>query len=161
LPLAGVEKVCPTVASASERMYSERPVHLSGPVGPLAGVEKVCPAVACIRQMARPLRRDSGFAATVACTSAGDKWPDLFVETSSLRPGKGLSDSGLAIVAMRWAERRKRTPDRTAGIAWLRAVCERLEPGDKWPDLFAGDRRLCSFGVGDRRRQMERSFGVR
>ncbi len=31
-------------------------------------------------------------------------------------------------IFLRWAERRQRTPDRTAGIAWLRAVSERLEP---------------------------------
>jgi hypothetical protein len=31
-------------------------------------------------------------------------------------------------VFLRWAERRQRTPDRTAGIAWLRAVSGRLEP---------------------------------
>lgn len=31
-------------------------------------------------------------------------------------------------IFLRWAERRQRTPDRTAGIAWLRAVNERLEP---------------------------------
>jgi integron integrase len=31
-------------------------------------------------------------------------------------------------IFLRWAERRHRTPDRTAGIAWLRAVSERLEP---------------------------------
>ena len=31
-------------------------------------------------------------------------------------------------ILLRWAERRQRTPDRTAGIAWLRAVSERLEP---------------------------------
>ena len=31
-------------------------------------------------------------------------------------------------IFLRWAERRQRTPGRTAGIAWLRAVNERLEP---------------------------------
>jgi site-specific recombinase XerD len=31
-------------------------------------------------------------------------------------------------VFLRWAERSQQTPDRTSGIAWLRAVSERLEP---------------------------------
>jgi hypothetical protein len=31
-------------------------------------------------------------------------------------------------IFLRWAERRQPTPDRTAGIAWLRAVSQRLEP---------------------------------
>lgn len=31
-------------------------------------------------------------------------------------------------IFLSWAERRQRTPARTAGIAWLRAVNERLEP---------------------------------
>ena len=31
-------------------------------------------------------------------------------------------------IFLRWAERRQQTPDRTSGIAWLRAVSERLEP---------------------------------
>ena len=31
-------------------------------------------------------------------------------------------------IFLRWAERRQRTPDRTAEIAWLRAVSVGLEP---------------------------------